>query len=374
MNALGHSGSTVLHSIVLLLCFALACGLCSTWGRPGRSGRAPAAADDTSERIDHLLSQLSSADEAVRSRAAEALVAIGPRALFQLCPYVREHLDDADERAWRAAYAIEEEIARRCADDPHLDDYYNGLKCVKLPRKVVTLPGGAEMEFVRVPAGTFIQGCRRPGVGMPMACEAGHSYSPVRKVTLTRPFWIMRDEVTQRQFRAVMGYNPSRLKQPHRPVESVTYFQALAFCRRLSAMCAPDEFGLPTEAQWEYACRAGTTGQHAYGNRPLTKGIVMLALDDRVGENLFGLLHMHDGVFEWCRDFFGRYSELAATDPTGPPEGLYRTVRSNYEFCSAPEINAAHRIGWPPEIVHAGIGLRLVCKARGTGSTNPRRK
>jgi len=348
---------------VALVLVGLCAAVATDWLSPAAPPAPPAAATDEDARISAALAALGSPHPAVRDRGVDALVEVGPPALFRLCPFIQRRLADADERAWRAGCRAEDEIARRYADDTRLDDYYESLPPLRPPRRVFVLPGGVELEFARIPAGSFVQGCRRPGVGMPMDADAGRTYAPLRKVTLTRPFWIMRDEVSQEQFRAVTGRNPSRLTGPRRPVESVNWHQAVAFCRRLGKLLAPDEFDLPTEAQWERACRAGTTARHAFGNRPLTKGEIAAGLAGRP-ENRYGLRHLHDGVFEWCRDVFAAYSPAAAVDPAGPPAGAYRTVRSNYEYCSAPEVNAAHRIGWPPEIVHPGIGLRVICRAR----------
>jgi len=345
--------------------------------RPGRGG-APALAlcaaalasgcaglggDALSRRGADQLAQLSSPDASVRAAAEAALVAIGPRALRQVCPFIRRHLDDAAEGAWRAAYRVEEQIALRYQDDPHLDDYYRSLKPVGLPAKFVALPGGVRMELVRIPAGRFIQGSANPGTGVPLAIDMPCNYAPVRKVTISRPFWIGRDEVTQGQWEALMGFNRCRDKRPHLAVDRVSWDEAMKFCRRLSALDPPAEFTLPTEAQWEYACRAQTTSRNAFGNRSRDRGDPGLAEGGPFWENRWGLRHMHDGVFEWCLDWFGPYTEAAATDPTGPITGQTRSIRSNYTYCSAAEFRCAHRVGFPSHPRH-GIGLRVVCPAR----------
>jgi len=354
----------------LALAAALACGL------PGCRKSADRAAErDLSARVAVHLSALGSADPAARADAADALVRIGPEALFGLCPFVRQHLHDADERAWRAGYEVEERIALRYQDDPRLDDYYRSLKPVRLPVKTFTLDdaGGVPnaihrvgvpvtMEFVRVPPGTFIQGSANPGTGVPMAEDMPCTYAPVRKVTLTRAFWVGRDEVTQAQWQAVMGFNRSREQRPHLAVERVSWDEAVEFCRRLSERFPPHRFSLPTEAQWEYACRAGTTARHAFGNRSLYRGDPRLAEGGAFHENRWGLRHMHDRVFEWCLDFYGPYTTAPATDPTGPLSGAERSIRSNYTYCSASEVRCAHRVGFPPGPRH-GIGLRCVFPA-----------
>jgi len=309
------------------------------------------------------LANLASQDEAVRGAAAKALAEMGPKALFHVCPFIQEHLKDKDEHAWRAAYAVEEQIALQCQDDPHLDDYYRSLKPIKLPAMTVRLPGGLNMDFVRIPPGAFIQGSGNPGTGVLLAADLPCNYAPVRKVTLSKPFWMARDEVSQAEWEALMGFNRSREKWPHRAVEMVSWHEALEFCRRLSKLDPRHEFTLPTEAQWEYACRAGTTSRHAFGNEKLLRGDSRLDPGGPWFENRFGLRHLHDSMFEWCLDGFDIYSEDACTDPAGPPTGLYRSIRSNYRCCSASECRCVHRAGFPPESPRNGIGFRVVCPA-----------
>ena len=180
------------------------------------------------------LAELSSPNAAARAAAAEALVALGPKALFAICPFIQKHLGDKEEHAWRAAYWAEEQIALRYQDDPHLDDYYRTLKPVKLPTTTAKLPGDLMMEFVRIPAGTFVQGSGNPGTGVLLATDMPCNYAPVRRVTLTKSFWLGRDEVSQAQWEAVMGFNRSREEWPTNAVEAVSWDEALEFCRRLA--------------------------------------------------------------------------------------------------------------------------------------------
>jgi formylglycine-generating enzyme required for sulfatase activity len=307
------------------------------------------------------LAALTSADPAVRRAGADALVAIGPRALFRLCPFIRRHLGDPHEHAWRAAYDVEERIADRYAADEELDAWYRGLPKVELPTMVARLPGGLRMQLVRIPAGTFIQGSGNPGTGVLLAPDMPCAYAPVRKVTISRPFWIARDVVTQAQWEALMGFNRCRVPCPDDPVDTISWYEAVEFCRRLSKRNPPHRFTLPTEAQWEYACRAGGTSRHAFGNEPLIRGDWRLEPGGPWHENRFGLRHIHSRVFEWCRDWFAVWTPGAVTDPAGPDGGAYKAIRSNYQFCSAAECRAAHRSGFPPDVRRNGIGLRVAC-------------
>jgi formylglycine-generating enzyme required for sulfatase activity len=174
------------------------------------------------------------------------------------------------------------------------------------------LGGGVKLELCGIPAGTFTMG----GFG---ANKTPH------EVTLTKPFWLGQTEVTQAQWEAVMGGNPSRVKGKDLPVEQVSWNDAEEFCGKLNAtglLPAGWRFALPTEAQWEYACRAGTTGDYAgnldemawYSNNNSGK-------THPVGTkkpNAWGLYDMHGNIAEWCADWYAYYDAGAAIDPTGP--------------------------------------------------------
>jgi len=343
---------------IVILCLAAGCRT------PPDGAPSPALAGQILRHLDHLTRR----DPRVRAAAIAALVEIGPPALFHVCPYIPKHLNDPDEHAWRAAFAVEEQIARRYQADPHLDDYYRTLRPIPLPTLTAKLPGGLTMELVRIPAGCGVQGSSNPGTGLVMAQDMPCDYAPVRKVTLSKPFWMSRDVVTQEQWAALMTVNRCREKVPHYPIDTISWDEAMEFCRRLSELNPPHRFTLPTEAQWEHACRAGTTSRHAFGNQQLLKGDHRLREGEPWAENRFGLRHIHNLVFEWCGDWFNTTSTDAAVDPMGPDTGRYRSVRSNYRFCSAAECRSAHRSGFPPD-PRNGIGFRLVCPtAPGTTS------
>ncbi|MBO4544163.1 MAG: formylglycine-generating enzyme family protein, partial [Verrucomicrobia bacterium] len=175
------------------------------------------------------------------------------------------------------------------------------------------------------------------------------------EVTLTRGYWLGKYEVTQAQYEAVMGTNPSYFKGADLPVENVNWFEALAFCEKLTAIAKaagllPEgyEYTLPTEAQWEYACRAGTTTAFNNGTNIETEEQIRGVCpnldpvgwyDDNsnytttthpVGQkqpNAWGLYDMHGNVEEWCLDWWGDYPASSVTDPTGPATGDYRMQR-----------------------------------------------
>ncbi len=189
-------------------------------------------------------------------------------------------------------------------------------------RKTYTV-NGVEFAFRWCPAGTFM-------MGSPTSEEGRYDDEKQHRVTLTKGFWMMEMEVTQKQWKAVMENNPSNFKGDDLPVECVSWNDCQEFCRKCSALGLP--VLLPTEAQWEYACRAGSTDAYA-GN-----------LDDMAwyyknsgskthpvgtkNPNAWGLYDMHGNVWEWCQDWKGDYPKGSVTDPTGPANGSLRVSRS----------------------------------------------
>ncbi len=161
--------------------------------------------------------------------------------------------------------------------------------------RTLTLPGGAEMEMVWCPPGTFMMGSPEN--------EEGHSFygETQHQVTLTKGFWMAKYEVTQKQWKSVMGKNPSEHWGDYLPVDNVSWYDCMEFCRKSGLR-------LPTEAEWEYACRAGSTGPYAGTGRLENMGWY----DDNSGKephpvgkkqpNAWGLHDMHGNVSEWCAD------------------------------------------------------------------------
>jgi len=181
----------------------------------------------------------------------------------------------------------------------------------------VELPGSANsigMEFQLIPAGTFTMG---EGDG-------------AHEVTLNQPFKMGIHEVTQSQYEQVMKNNPSKIKGAENPVDSVSWKDAVEFCRRMSELPAEKAAGnvyrLPTEAEWEYACRAGTTTQYSFGDDEadlLHYGWYPANSDRKthpVGHrqpNPWGLYDMHGNVWEWCQDWHGETPNHAVTSTAG---------------------------------------------------------
>jgi len=229
-------------------------------------------------------------------------------------------------------------------------------------RRVLTLDlgGGVTMDLVRVKAGTFTMGSP--------AGETGRDPDEVEHaVTLTTDFYLGKYEVTQEQYEAVTGKNPSRFKGKRLPVESVNPDEAAAFCTALGEK-VKRRAGLPTEAQWEYACRAGTTTPYHFGSKRDGKR----ANTDR-GKNVdvggypangFGLHDMHGNVKEYCRDYSGPYDKLAG--PTDPvqltrPSPDRRIARGGSWYLDGRECRAADRIhcDYGPDFRAHDIGFRV---------------
>jgi formylglycine-generating enzyme required for sulfatase activity len=172
------------------------------------------------------------------------------------------------------------------------------------------------------------------------------------RVRITKPYWLGITGVTQEEYQRVMGSNPSKFQgDPKRPVEQLFWTDAVEFCRRLSDLpgekAAKRRYGLPTEAQWEYACRAGNPGPWPFSPQSgqLRTGSEEKLLDEYgwfstnsngqthpVGQkraNVFGLYDMLGNVWEWCQDWYDKdyYAKSRTTDPVGPSGGSFRVIR-----------------------------------------------
>jgi len=185
------------------------------------------------------------------------------------------------------------------------------------------LVNDVEIEIVAIPGGTFMMGSPKQEQGR------WDRESPQHSVTI-KPFYMGRYPITQKQWSAVMGNNPSHFKGVNRPVENVSWHDAVAFCQQLSELTGND-YRLPTEAQWEYACRAHTTtpfyfgptmtpklanynGNQCYASEP--KGLYreQTTKVGRFPPNIFGLHDMHGNVWEWCADLWHENYEDAPTE------------------------------------------------------------
>ncbi|HEY6309008.1 MAG TPA: formylglycine-generating enzyme family protein [Candidatus Angelobacter sp.] len=183
------------------------------------------------------------------------------------------------------------------------------------------------MDFAKVPAGSFMMGCS------PGDAECYSEEKPAHRVTITKPFEIGKYQVTQAQYDVVAGGNASYFQGPNLPVEGVSWEDVRKFCEALNTKNDGYHYRLPTEAEWEYAARAGNSSPH-YG--PLQE--VAWFRDNAggtthpVGEkrpNAFGLYDTLGNVWEWVQDWYGLdyYSHSPESDPTGPASGEFRVAR-----------------------------------------------
>ena len=214
------------------------------------------------------------------------------------------------------------------------------------------LGNGIKLEMVLIPGGTFLMGS-----------EEKSYEQPVHQVTV-KPFFIGKYPITQEQWKAVMGYNPSSFMGGKRPVEYVSWKDAVEFCGKLSRKTGKN-YGLPSEAQWEYACRAGTTtpfhfgetitpdlvnynGNYPYGSAP--KGFYRQEtnLVWRFPPNAFGLYDMHGNVWEWCQDVWHGNYNGAPCDGSAWETGNsnYRVQRGGSWNLNAVYCRSTYRVGY----------------------------
>ncbi len=225
------------------------------------------------------------------------------------------------------------------------------------------------MKFALVSAGSFSMGSQSSDDGI----DHGKQKDSTHKVILSNSYCIGVFEVTQGQFEKVMRYNPSSCRGGDLPVETVSWTEADAFCKTLSAVQVERDAGrqyrLPTEAEWEYACRASSKSDYCCGesseilNEFAWFGEARSDGSHSVGAkkpNKWGLFDMHGNVWEWCNDFEGEYSIDAATDPKGPSTGEYRVFRGGCWFCNAKSCRAWVRRAGNQLTGHPGIGFRVV--------------
>jgi len=193
--------------------------------------------------------------------------------------------------------------------------------------------------------------------------------SPAHEVTLTKPFHMGKYPVTQEQYVQVMGTNPSQFKGLNLPVEMVSWDEATEFCKKVSEKTG-QIVQLPTEAQWEFACRAGTATTYYTGDAEADLGrAAWYSANSKntthpVGQkepNAFGLYDMHGNVWEWCQDYWQeQYKPEAAVDPQGPPQGQHRVLRGGCWNDEPANCRSARRLRLNPGGRFACLGFRVV--------------
>jgi formylglycine-generating enzyme required for sulfatase activity len=236
----------------------------------------------------------------------------------------------------------------------------------KNPPKEYTadLGGGVKMEMVLIPAGEFM-------MGSPDSDRAASSdEKPQHRVRITQPFYMGKYPVTQEQWTAVMGDNPSHsVKGPKNPVEWVSWSDCLRFLRQLNEKAGGGKWVFPTEAQWEYACRAGSTTIFCFGDDE--SGLADYGWFDKnsggkshpVGEkkpNAWGLYDMHGNVWQWVLDWYdpGYYAHSPTDDPTGPATGTDRVSHGGCWYSSARSARSANHGRIEPDHHGSHLGFR----------------
>jgi formylglycine-generating enzyme required for sulfatase activity len=251
--------------------------------------------------------------------------------------------------------------------DPKAQETAVGSK-TKAVRSEVTvgLGNGVKLEMVLIPAGEFLMGSPDSDN------NAGSDEKPQHRIRITKPFYLGKYPVTQKQWEAVMGNTPSNFEGTRNPVERVSWEDCQVFLGKLNVKSGVGEgrFQLPTEAQWEYACRAGSTTRYCFGDdEPGLGEYAWHAANSGykthpVGEkkpNAWGLYDMHGNVFEWCHDWFdgSYYANSTADDPTAPFVGSGRVLRGGSWFAPAKACRSAYRDGLSPEQRNYFLGFRV---------------
>jgi eukaryotic-like serine/threonine-protein kinase len=225
------------------------------------------------------------------------------------------------------------------------------------------LGNNVKLEMVALPGGSFTMGS-----------NDHDDEKPPHQITLS-PFSIGRYEVTQAQYQAVMGNDPSRFTGNDRPVEHVSWNDAVEFCQKVSNKTGRT-YRLPTEAEWEYACRAGSTTQYSFGDDSdqldqyacYIKNAVSFRTNP-VGEkkpNAFGLYDMHGNVWEWCQDWYDQnyYQQSPRNDPPGPAAGTSRVLRGGSWNYVDILCRSAGRLNVEPDTRSVNNGFRVVAVTR----------
>jgi formylglycine-generating enzyme required for sulfatase activity len=215
---------------------------------------------------------------------------------------------------------------------------------------------GIRYELAPIPAGTFKMGSN--------SLEAYLDEGPLHTVRISNWFRMGKTEVTQGLWQAVMGSNPSYFKNgDNYPVEQVSWDNCQAFLQKLNQLLGENVFRLPTEAEWEYACRAGTTGDR-YGDLDAVSwyngnsgGSTHLVGQKQA--NAFGLKDTLGNVMEWCQDWYGPYVAGYQVNPTGPISGVFRVYRGGSWGRDARLVRCANRSNATTDYFHSSLGFRL---------------
>ncbi len=283
--------------------------------------------------------------------------------------------DPQGEGEW---YEGEEELEGEAETPPHEGESEPDAG----DTETVILPGGVPLEMAWIPAGTFMMGASE---AEPEAALEGeyHPYVdeyPRHQVTLTQDFWLGKYEVTLAQWESVMGPREGEWEgegtiydDPNRSAVGMTWEEIPAFVAALNSATGLS-FRLPSEAEWEYACRAGTITRFYWGDDPDQTVIddyawwmgnspgILEEYPHLVGQllpNAWGLYDMSGNVEEWCQDWYGDYPSVPVTDPEGPTTGSFHVQRGGTSSSSGPYCRSSSRGATEPYDASEGFGFRL---------------
>lgn len=250
-----------------------------------------------------------------------------------------------------------------------------------LPKEITNAVG---IKLILIPNGKFIRLQRSTG-------EDWDGDERKHQVTITQDFYLGATEVTQVQYQTVMGSNPSFYQgdevegdSSQHPVETVSWHDAVEFCKRLSELPGEKQAGrvyrLPTEAEWEYACRAGTEFSENFGFECSEFGEYAWHQENALGRthpvgkkkpNPWGLHDMFGNVREWCLDWHGLYPNQAVKDPMGPANGTSRVYRGGSFNCEVFDCDPAIRLGYFPTLKNDTVGFRVAISPATAASKTP---
>ena len=247
---------------------------------------------------------------------------------------------------------------------------------------VPTFTNSIGMRLALIPAGKFRMGSSEDETGR------GDDEGPQHDVEITRPFWMGVYPVTQEEYEMIMGVNPSQFKGVRSPVELVSWDDAVRFCWALGKR-EGKSYRLPTEAEWEFACRAGSTTPYYVGSDERAAHMAGWCSGSArgrthpVGEkvpNAWGLHDMHGNVWEWCADWYrsyelwcaasdhrGGYHVIAQTNPSGPTYGSFRVTRGGSWVAKVSDCRSASRFWHDPMYRLDSLGFRVVCNHESQG-------
>jgi sulfatase modifying factor 1 len=235
------------------------------------------------------------------------------------------------------------------------------------------------MEFTKIKKGSFLMG----------DYENLKDSEIIHKVKITYDYWLGKTEVTQNQWQKIMGNkelhpqkpSPFRNLNPDYPKVSVSYFDIEVFLEKLNDLSTEYQFRLPTEAEWEYACRAGTQTPFSFGafiydslanynseipSKYTTLGSY-LGSPAPVGSyppNQWGLFDMHGNVWEWVSDWYAPYKKEEVTNPTGPKDGIEKVIRGGSWYFGADNVKSSFRRTHKPKLWGFSIGFRIICEKK----------